>query len=77
MLQFEQHANIKFTCKLRKSASETLSALRQVYGDAALKKSAIYDWFSWCKNRQDMLENDQRSRRLSTSRTEEIIECDN
>jgi hypothetical protein len=29
--QFDQRANIKFMCKLGKSASETLSALQQVY----------------------------------------------
>jgi len=27
-----------------------LSALQQVYGDTALKKSAVYNWFSWFKN---------------------------
>ncbi|PNF40154.1 hypothetical protein B7P43_G09760 [Cryptotermes secundus] len=31
MSQFEQRANFKFMCKLGKSASETLSALQQVY----------------------------------------------
>jgi hypothetical protein len=45
MSQFEQHVNIKFMGKLEKSASETLSALQQVYGDTALKKSAVYNWF--------------------------------
>jgi hypothetical protein len=39
MSQFEQRANIRFMCKLGKSASETLSALQQVYGDTALNKS--------------------------------------
>jgi len=72
--QFEQRANIKFMCRLEKSASETLSALQQVYGDTALKKSAVYDWFSWFKNGQEMLEDDQRSGRPSTSRTKEMIE---
>jgi hypothetical protein len=32
--------------KLGKSASETLSALQQVYGNTALKKSTVYNWFS-------------------------------
>jgi len=41
--------------------------------DTALKKSAIYDWFSWFKNGQK-LEDDQRSRRPLTSRTAEMIE---
>jgi len=73
MSQFEQRANIKFMCRLRKSASETLSALQQVYGDTALKKSAV-DWFSRFKNGQEKLEDDQCSGRPSTSRTAEMIE---
>jgi hypothetical protein len=36
----------------------------------ALKKTAVYDWFSRFKNGQEKLEDDQRSGRLSTSRTE-------
>jgi len=74
MSQFEQRTNIKFPCRLGKSASETLSALQQVYGDTALKKSAVYDWFSRFKNGQEKLEDDQRSGRPSTSRTAEMIE---
>jgi len=74
MSQFEQHANIKFMCRLGKSASETLSALQQVHGDTALKKSAFYDWFSQFKNGQEKLEDDQCSGRSSTSRTAEMIE---
>ncbi|PNF43072.1 hypothetical protein B7P43_G02720 [Cryptotermes secundus] len=73
MRQFEQHANIKFMCKWEKSASEMQSALQQIYGDSALKKSAVYDWFSRFKNWQETLEDDQRSGRPSTSRTEEMI----
>ena len=69
MSQFQQ-----FMCRLGKSASETLSALQQVYGDTALKKSAVYDWLSRFKNGQEILENDQRSGRPSSFRTEEMIE---
>ncbi|PNF22841.1 hypothetical protein B7P43_G02159 [Cryptotermes secundus] len=79
MSQFEEREIIKFMCKLRKSASETLSALQQVCGDTALKKSAVYDWFNW----QKTIEDDQCSERPSTSRTEEmsgkmrqLIPCD-
>ena len=74
MSQFEQRANIKFMCRFEKSASETLSALQQVYGNTALKKSAVYDWLSRFKNGQDKLEDDQRSGRPSTPRTAEMIE---
>jgi transposase len=71
MSQFEQHANIKFMCRL-KSISEMLLALQQVYSNSTLKKSTVYDWFSQFKNGQETLEDDHRSRRPSTSRTEEI-----
>ena len=73
MSQFEQRAKIKFMCRLGKSASETLSALQQVYGHTALKKSAVYDWFSRFKNGQEA-EDDQRGGRTPTSRTGEMIE---
>ena len=72
MSQFEQRANIKFMFNLGKYASETLSALQQVYGDTALKKSAAYDWFSQFNNGKETLEDDQRSGRPSTYRTEKM-----
>jgi transposase len=74
MSQFEQRANFKFMCSMGKSTSDTLLALQQVYGDTALKKSTVYDWFSRFKNGQEKLEDDQRSGRPSTSRTAEMIE---
>jgi transposase len=48
--------------------------LQQIYGDTALKKSTVYDWFSQFKNGQETLEDDQRSGRPSTCRTENMIE---
>jgi len=73
MSQYKQRMNIKFMCRCGKSASEMLLALQQVYGDTALKKSGVYDWFSWFKNVQET-EDDQHSGRPLTSRTEEMIE---
>jgi transposase len=73
MSQFEPRANIKF-CANWENASEMLSAMQQVYGDTALKKSTVYGWFSRFKNGQETLEDDQRSGRPVTSRTEEMIE---
>jgi hypothetical protein len=73
MSQFTHCANIKFTCKFGKSASEMLSALEQVYSDTVEKKSAVYDWSSSTENRQETLEDDQSSGRPSTSRTNGMI----
>jgi transposase len=74
MSQFKLCANIKFMCRLEISNSEMLSALQQVYGNSALTKSTVYNWFSRFKNGQERLENDQRSRRPSISRTKEMTE---
>jgi hypothetical protein len=74
MSQFKQHASIKFMCKLGKSASETLLAQQQVFSDTAQKKSTISGWFSWFKNRQETLEDNQHNGRCSTFRTKEIVE---
>jgi hypothetical protein len=61
------------TSSSRADWENLLSALQQVYGDTALKKSAVYDWFPRFKNRQETFKDDQRSGRPSTSRTAEII----
>ena len=59
MSQFEQRANIKFMCRLGKSASETLLALQTVYGDDSLMKTAVYEWFSRFKDGQESLEDER------------------
>ncbi|CAI6359366.1 unnamed protein product [Macrosiphum euphorbiae] len=74
MSQFEQRANIKFCFKLGKTAAETLECLKTVFGDEALKKTAVYDWFKWFKNGQESLEDEERSGRPSTSKNYETIE---
>jgi hypothetical protein len=45
--RFEQRVNINFFCKLGKSALETLVGLSALYGDKALKESAVYFSFSY------------------------------
>jgi hypothetical protein len=67
------NANIKFVCRLGKSASETLSILQQVYADTSLRKYTVYDWVSWFNNGQQTLEDGHCSGRPSTSRTEEMF----
>lgn len=63
--QFEQHAIVKFVCKLGKSALETLSVLQQLYGDNALKKTTVCNWFAWFKKGQETLEDEEHSGRAS------------
>jgi hypothetical protein len=48
--------------QIGKICLEKLLALQHVYGDTALKKTAVYDWFSWFKNGLET-EDDQHSGR--------------
>jgi len=43
-LELEQGTNIKFLVKLGKSGNEIRAMLVQVYGDNAVKKTAVCKW---------------------------------
>ena len=43
-LELEQRTNITFLVKLGKSGNEIRGMLVQVYGDNAMKKTAVYKW---------------------------------
>ncbi|XP_018347330.1 PREDICTED: putative uncharacterized protein FLJ37770 [Trachymyrmex septentrionalis] len=48
--------------------------LKTAYGDAALSKTRVYDWFSRFKNGEMSIEDQFRSGRPSTSRTDENLD---
>jgi len=43
-LELEQRTSIKFLVKLGKSGNENRKMLVKVYGDNAMKKTAVYKW---------------------------------
>jgi len=56
-----------------KTAAETVTMLREAFKEETLSQARIYEWFSRLK-RGDLSREDQpRSGRRSTSRTEENI----
>lgn len=66
--QFEQSANVKFTCKLGKIAAEMLETLQTACWDSGLKrKTAVYDWYNCFKSEQEVLEDEPHGGRTSTS----------
>ena len=71
--RLEQRANIKFCVKLRKSATETFEMLQQAYGDDAMSRARCFEWHSRFKNGRTSLKDDERSGRLSTSTSPEIV----
>ena len=72
-LELEQRTNIKFPVKLGKSGNEIRGMLVQVYGDNAMKKTAVYKWVKRFTEGRESVTDEERSGRLATSRTEEKI----
>jgi len=69
----EQRICIKFCFKLRKTATETYQLLQQAYGEDAMGRTQVFDWFRRFKEGRTSVESDPRSGQMSTSRNEEMI----
>lgn len=69
----ELRANIKFCVKLKKTAVETFSLLRQAYGNDAICKATCYEWYTRFKNGRTSLDDDARSGRPSAAVTPENV----
>ena len=73
-MDHEQRINIKFCFKLQKSGEETHEMLKLVYGDAVVTIKAVYRWFERFRNGCKSVEDEERSGRPSTSKTQENVE---
>ena len=69
----EQCICIKFCFKIGKTATETYQLLQQAYGEDAVGRTQVFDWFRRFKECRTSVESDPRSGRPSTSRNEEMI----
>jgi len=45
----EQYICIKFCFKIGKTATETYRLLQQAYGEDAMGRTQVFDWFRWFK----------------------------
>jgi len=61
-----------FVLKSEKPATETYKLLQQAYGEDAVGRTQVFDWFRRFKEGRTSAENDPRSGRPSTSRNEKI-----
>ncbi|XP_023705827.1 protein GVQW3 isoform X1 [Cryptotermes secundus] len=68
-LELEQRTNIKFLVKLGKSKSEIREMLVKVYGDNAMKKTAVHKWAKRFSAGRESVTDEERSGRPATSRT--------
>ena len=63
----EQRFAVKFCVKLGKSTTETLAMLNTAYGDVPIKRATCFRWHKRFENGLLSVEDDERSRRPSTS----------
>jgi len=73
-MDHEQRIDMKFCFKLQKSAKETQEMLKLVYGDAAVTMETVYKWFERFLNGCESVQDEERSGRPSTSKTQGIVE---
>ena len=66
----EQRVAIKFCFKLGKTASESYQMITQAYGQEALSKTTVFEWFSRFRAGGDSVKDLPRSGRPNTSTTQ-------
>ena len=69
----EQRINLKFFVRLGKTPTEALNLLQEVCDDDAMSRTRLFEWHRRFKERREEVEDDHRSGRPSTSRTDENV----
>jgi len=69
----KQRICINFSFKIRKTTTETYQLLQQAYGEDAMGRTQVFDWFCRLKEGRTSVESDPHSGLPSTSRNEEMI----
>ena len=73
-MSFEQQINLKFLVRLGKTLTETFKLLQEVYKDATMSRTRIFAWNKRFKEGREDVEDDPRSGRPTTSRTNKNVE---
>ena len=74
MMSFEQRIILKFFVRLGKTLTETFKLLQEIYKDATVSRTRIFKWHKRFKEGREDVEDDPRSKRPTTSRTNENVE---
>ena len=73
-MSIEQRINLKFLVRLGKTPTKALKLLQEVNGDDTMSRTRPFEWHRRFKEGREEVEDDHRSGRPSTSRTDENVE---
>ena len=73
-MSVEQQINLKFLDRLGKTPTEALTLLQEVYGDDTMSRTRLFVRHRRFKEGREEVEDDHRSGRPSTSRTDQHVE---
>ena len=73
-MSVDQRINLKLLVRLEKTPTEALKLLQEVYGDDSMSRTHLFEWHRRFKEGREEVEDDHRSGRPSTSRTDENVE---
>ena len=66
--------NIKFLVKLGKSGNKIREMLGQVYGDNAMKKTAVYKWVKRFSEGRESVTDEERSERQQKTELKKTLQ---
>ncbi|GFX92122.1 protein GVQW3 [Trichonephila clavipes] len=69
----DQRICIEFCFKLSKTGKETYEMIKTAFGEEAMRRARVFEWFRLFKEGRQSVNNDPRSGRPSTSRDEDKI----
>ena len=73
-MSIKQKINLKFLVRLGKTPTETFNSLQEVCGDATMSRTRIFEWHKRFREGREDVEDDPRSGRPTTSRTNKNVE---
>ena len=73
-MNVEQRINLKFLVRLGKTPTEAFKLLQEVYGDDIMSRTRLFEWHRRFKEGKEEMEDDHRSGRPSSSKTDENVE---
>jgi hypothetical protein len=72
--EIEQHTNIKFLAKLKKTATEMYQLLREVNGEDTLSRAHVFEWHRRFLGEREVVEDDKRPGHPVTMKTDKNVD---